>query len=162
MTVYDDLDYQRIGAAIAAARRAAGLSQHDLAATTGLNRSSIANCEAGRQRIPSAKLAAIAERLGTTTSELLGERTGGGVSRVPTVTAARLSAEQREISRLLGVLAEPMRELRELSLRLEGTLAALQRAGSEEPAPADGVDGAVDAGQHEGRRRGGKHVRAHR
>ena len=45
-------------------RAAAGLTQEQIAAATGLGRSSIANLEAGRQDVPLSKLQAYAEAVG--------------------------------------------------------------------------------------------------
>ncbi len=63
--------YRDLGARVRAARNAAGLNQDALAKTAGITRSSIANLEAGRQRIPVHVLARIAEAFGTTPAALL-------------------------------------------------------------------------------------------
>jgi transcriptional regulator with XRE-family HTH domain len=119
-------DYARIGRAISAGRRAAGLTQQQLADVAGLTRSSIANCEAGRQRIPSAKLAIIATMLGTTTSQLLGE-TAVQQSRIPTELAARFTGQQREITRLLSEMSAVLGELAATSARMEELLVQAER-----------------------------------
>lgn len=120
-------DLARTGAAISAARRAAGLTQAQLAEIAGLTRSSIANTEAGRQRIPSTTLAAIAARLGTTTSQLLGENPVEE-SRIPTTLAAQLAGHQREITKLLAEMADALLVLAAASQRAEATLDAARLA----------------------------------
>lgn len=104
------IDLAGTGAAIQAARLAAGLTQQQLADIAGLTRSSLANIEAGRQRTPSTKLATIAATLGTTTSQLLGEN-AVRESRIPTSLAAEIAGHQREVTRLLNGIAEAVADL---------------------------------------------------
>ncbi len=59
-----DRFYVDAGQRINKARRDAGLTQQALAAVSGLTRSSVANVEAGRQRIPLHVLASMAKPLG--------------------------------------------------------------------------------------------------
>jgi transcriptional regulator with XRE-family HTH domain len=60
-----------IGRCVASCRTAAGLSQRDVAERSNLNRSSIANIEAGRQEMPVSKLVLIADAVGVPPGKLL-------------------------------------------------------------------------------------------
>lgn len=63
--------YFEVGRQVRARRIVAGLTQAELADRVGLRRSSIANLEAGRQRILLHFIAAIAEAMHIETSDLL-------------------------------------------------------------------------------------------
>jgi transcriptional regulator with XRE-family HTH domain len=118
-------DLTRTGAAISAARRATGLSQRELADAAEMTRSSIANIEAGRQRIPWTRLVTIADTLGTTTSQLTGENSVAE-SRIPTELEARITGQQREITGLLSSMAQTLADLAAASERAEKLLADLE------------------------------------
>lgn len=60
-----------IGGLLRSHRKAAGMSQQDLADRTGFSRSSIANIEAGRQDTLITRLVALAEALGVPPTNLL-------------------------------------------------------------------------------------------
>jgi len=66
--------YALVGSKVRSARLAAEISQEFLANKVGLTRSSVANLEAGRQRIALHLFAAIAHSLNKDTCELLPER----------------------------------------------------------------------------------------
>jgi transcriptional regulator with XRE-family HTH domain len=66
--------YALVGSKVRSARVAAEISQEFLASKVGLTRSSVANLEAGRQRIALHLFAAIAQALNKDTCELLPER----------------------------------------------------------------------------------------
>ncbi|MET9141483.1 helix-turn-helix domain-containing protein [Streptomyces parvulus] len=66
-----DRFYAAVGDRIRDARSAARLTQAELAASLGLARSSIANIEGGRQRLPLHMVILIAETLNINVSELL-------------------------------------------------------------------------------------------
>ncbi|MEV5850708.1 helix-turn-helix transcriptional regulator [Streptomyces sp. NPDC051985] len=66
-----DRFYLSVGDRIRDARSAARLTQAELAASLGLARSSIANIEGGRQRLPLHMFVLIAETLNVNVSELL-------------------------------------------------------------------------------------------
>ena len=66
--------YALVGSKVRSARLAADLSQEFLAHKVGLTRSSVANLEAGRQRIALHLFAAIANALNKDACELLPER----------------------------------------------------------------------------------------
>lgn len=63
--------YQAMGAKIAMLRGALGLTQKDIAARTHLTRASVANIEAGRQRLLLHDIDTIASALGTTPKHLM-------------------------------------------------------------------------------------------
>jgi transcriptional regulator with XRE-family HTH domain len=67
--------YEDIGRRIRDARQRRDYTQADLARSLGMTRSSVANFEAGRQRVTVHLLLQIAEELGSSVSELLGEPT---------------------------------------------------------------------------------------
>ena len=71
MEIDEDALYQRIGAAVRRHREAAGMSQTQLAKAIGLLRTSIANLEAGRQRVPLHTLYPICIALGIKTGDVL-------------------------------------------------------------------------------------------
>jgi transcriptional regulator with XRE-family HTH domain len=66
--------YRDVGSRVRAARAGANLTQDDLAKSVGVTRSSIANFEAGRQRIPLHVFALIAETLKAPFVDLLPKR----------------------------------------------------------------------------------------
>lgn len=63
--------YDHIGGRIRAARAAKGITQEKLAAAMGISRPSLANIEAGRQRISADQLAVLADSLGIDVADLL-------------------------------------------------------------------------------------------
>ena len=63
--------YREFGGLVRASRKAAGLSQTDLAAEIGLTRSSVSNVEKGKQKVVLHTFAAILDVLGKRPSELL-------------------------------------------------------------------------------------------
>jgi transcriptional regulator with XRE-family HTH domain len=63
--------YQEFGSRLREQREAAGLSQQQLAVAIGLTRSSIANIEAGRQRVALHHFARFADALRVTPTSLL-------------------------------------------------------------------------------------------
>lgn len=71
MTRAEQVFYWTLGNAIMRARKAAKLTQVELAARIGLSRPSIANIESGRQAVLAHVLAAIAGALGVETAALL-------------------------------------------------------------------------------------------
>ena len=66
--------YRDVGGRVRTARVSKRLTQEDLASKLGLTRSSVANLEAGRQRVPLHVLVLISELLETPISELLPKR----------------------------------------------------------------------------------------
>ena len=63
--------YWTIGAAVRRARDRAGLTQEDVAKRVGFKRTSLANIESGRQRLPIATLYDLADALGVQATSLL-------------------------------------------------------------------------------------------
>lgn len=63
--------YQQVGARVRERRTAARLTQLRLSQHLGMTRTSVANLEAGRQRIPLHVLAVVADAVGCDTAELL-------------------------------------------------------------------------------------------
>jgi transcriptional regulator with XRE-family HTH domain len=88
--------YISVGANVRDARKRAGLTQADLAAAVRMTRSSIANLEAGRQRIPVHLLVWIGETLGVRPRDLLPDAsTFDGVRLVSDVTEHLVNDEPR-------------------------------------------------------------------
>lgn len=65
------------GLRIAAARRASGLTQVDLAAAVGMDRTALSKLERGRRRVDSLELARIARALGERADRLLADAPSG-------------------------------------------------------------------------------------
>lgn len=86
--------YSLVGRRIRDARQARGLSQTELAAAASVGRTSIANIEAGRQRVPLHKLHEIALALGRHPGEFFpdAQRT----STLPKDELKKLSKVERE------------------------------------------------------------------
>jgi len=63
--------YEALGQGVRAARAAARVTQEELGGALGLSRTSIANLEAGRQRVPVHLLAQAARRLGVDLTALV-------------------------------------------------------------------------------------------
>lgn len=94
------------GAAVRFARKAAGLSQSDLAGAVGLTRTSICNIEAGIQNVSIRRVASIAGALGLQPADLLPG--GDGLSRVMFETALRQNDELRaQLKAVRAVLRDP-------------------------------------------------------
>jgi transcriptional regulator with XRE-family HTH domain len=66
-----DDDKAHVGSRILAHRKAANLTQQDLAGMIGRSRPQVANIEAGRSDLPVSLLAKVAEALGVKMSELV-------------------------------------------------------------------------------------------
>lgn len=71
----DGLDKQALGARVAEVRRAHGLSQEQLAERLLVSRQTISNWERGKTLVDVESLARMADALGLTLAELLGEKT---------------------------------------------------------------------------------------
>lgn len=109
------VDRRKLGLKIRMLRKAAGLSQHAMAAKTELNRSSIANIETGRQSIGLDKLAVLAHALGTTVAALLAE---------DNALLAKLAGQQRAITQTLTDMSELVLQLAQQAERTEKMLTA--------------------------------------
>lgn len=110
--VLNDASIERLctefGARVRAARKEAGLTPKALASLVGLSRSSIANLEAGRQRIPVHVIWNLADALGVSVSVLLPEPSSGVVVPRPKVTRFL-----RQEPRLAAVSANSKQRVRE-------------------------------------------------
>lgn len=84
-----------LGRQLAASRRAAGLSQHQLAALAGYSRSTIANAETGRQRVPHDFWARCDAVLGTGSALSRGHEEVRAVERQGHVSAAAAARSAR-------------------------------------------------------------------
>ncbi|GAB3845834.1 helix-turn-helix domain-containing protein [Nesterenkonia populi] len=83
------------------AREGAGLSQHDLAAKTGLSQSSLSRIESGAREAQTPELALIAEATGRVISELTGRR-----SRTHEVKYAARSSNGADMQTMKDALDE--------------------------------------------------------
>lgn len=70
--------YRALGAHLAAARKARGVRQADLATAVGLTRASVANIENGVQRVQIHTLVAAAQALGIDPADLITKALEGG------------------------------------------------------------------------------------
>jgi transcriptional regulator with XRE-family HTH domain len=83
---------ERVGAAIRAARKRAGLTQVQLAAAAGVTQPTISGIEAGRQDATVAGLGRIAEAFGVPAGELLAEETTAATSHQASGTGQKTKA----------------------------------------------------------------------
>jgi transcriptional regulator with XRE-family HTH domain len=88
--------YRALGLRIAEARKAAGLTQTQLAEQLGIAQQTLAHYEAGRLRVAVALLSPLARALGVSTEELIGEQTPPG-KRGP---VPKLQQQMERIQRL--------------------------------------------------------------
>jgi transcriptional regulator with XRE-family HTH domain len=118
MAVTDKTFYVQLGARIAAARKAAGLTQVQLAEALGIAQQTLAHYEGGKLRVAVALLPQLAELLGVSAEELIGTTSRRAGKRGPTPQLQqkieRLStlpqAQQRLVLQMLdGVLAQASR-----------------------------------------------------
>lgn len=96
MSAKDKSFYQQLGRRIAEARKAAGITQVELAQTLGVAQQTLAHYEGGVSRIAVALLPRVAEALGTSVEELLGQAPKPG-KRGP---APKLSRQIQQIQAL--------------------------------------------------------------
>lgn len=75
MTPEDEIFYTALGQRIASARKAQGITQVQLAKMLGVSQQTIAHYEGGRLRLVASIIPAIAQAIGTTVMELMGEAT---------------------------------------------------------------------------------------
>jgi transcriptional regulator with XRE-family HTH domain len=97
--VTNDL-YRRLGAHLRTVRQSRGIAQEDLARAVKLTRGSIANLEAGRQRIQVHTLIAACHALGLDPAEALARALEGGnaPAPLPADDRARLAPLLRQLS----------------------------------------------------------------
>jgi transcriptional regulator with XRE-family HTH domain len=75
VTASDRGFYRALGQRVAAARKASGITQVQLAETLGIAQQTLAHYELGRLRVAVALLPPLAKALGVTVEELMGEET---------------------------------------------------------------------------------------
>ena len=75
MTPEDEAFYAALGQRIADARKAQGITQVQLAKTLGVSQQTIAHYEGGKLRLVASLIPSIANAVGTTAIELMGEST---------------------------------------------------------------------------------------
>ena len=102
------------GARVRAARNDAGLTPKALASLVGLSRSSIANVEAGRQRVPVHVIWKLADALGVPVSQLLPEPSSGSV--VPRPKVAHYLQQEPRLAAVSAVSKRRIREFIEAKL----------------------------------------------
>lgn len=83
MTENEKEFFKTLGARIAELRKAAGLTQTDLAEPLGATQPMMASYEIGRRRIPASLLLPLAQELRVSVAELLGEVAENGKKRGP-------------------------------------------------------------------------------
>jgi transcriptional regulator with XRE-family HTH domain len=81
MTPEDEVFYKALGQRIAEARKAQGITQVELAKMLGVSQQTIAHYEGGRLRLVASMIPLIANAIGTTVVELMGESTTSEVKR---------------------------------------------------------------------------------
>lgn len=73
MNSRDEHFFKALGARVAQARKARNLTQHQLCAQLGIAQQTLANYEVGTTRFPASMLPTLAQILGMTLDELLGQ-----------------------------------------------------------------------------------------
>jgi len=114
----DKAFYVQLGARIAAARKAAGLTQVQLAEALGIAQQTLAHYEGGKLRVAVALLPQLSELLGIGTEELIGSASRRGGKRGPTPML------QRKIERLSALPPAKQKVVMEM---LDGVLAQSSR-----------------------------------
>ena len=99
MTPEDEAFYAALGQRIANARKAQGITQVQLAKMLGVSQQTIAHYEGGRLRLVASIIPAIAQAVGTTVMELMGETTAQEIKskRGP---KSKLELQVEEINKL--------------------------------------------------------------
>ncbi|HEY6457989.1 MAG TPA: helix-turn-helix domain-containing protein [Steroidobacteraceae bacterium] len=118
MAVTDKAFYRELGARIATARKAQGLTQVQLAEALGIAQQTLAHYEGGKLRVAVALLPPLAQLLGLSVDELIGTPAKRGGKRGP---APRL---QQQIERLSML---PQAQQRLVMQMLDGVIAQAAR-----------------------------------
>ncbi|MDE3032070.1 MAG: helix-turn-helix transcriptional regulator [Acidobacteriota bacterium] len=74
----DEQFFKALGARVAQARKARNLTQHQLCAQLGIAQQTLANYEVGTTRFPASMLPPLAQILGMTLNELMGQESPKG------------------------------------------------------------------------------------
>lgn len=118
VAVTDKAFYVQLGARIAAARKAAGLTQVQLAEALGIAQQTLAHYEGGKLRVAVALLPQLSELLAIGAEELIGSASRRGGKRGPTPML------QRKIERLSALPPAKQKVVMEM---LDGVLAQSSR-----------------------------------
>jgi len=118
MAVTDKAFYVQLGARIAAARKAAGLTQVQLAEALGIAQQTLAHYEGGKLRVAVALLPPLAQHLSVSVEDLIGTATRRNGKRGP---APRF---QQQIERLSTL---PQSQQRLVMQMLDGVIAQAGR-----------------------------------
>ena len=114
----DEQFFKNLGARVAQARKDQALTQQQLAEQLGIAQQTLAHYEVGRLRVPASMLPVLAQLLGLTTEELLGQSVQQASKRGP---APRLQQQIERISQL------PKSKQRFVSEMLDTVLAQASR-----------------------------------
>lgn len=109
----DALDWQEIGGRVRRARLAAALSQDQLGAKVGLDRTMIAKCEVGKRKLDALELTRLSTALGLPISYFLASQPAV-LSRRAEVTDDAPTTAARDTFRLDAELANWLRDVRQL------------------------------------------------
>lgn len=93
----DEQFFKTLGSRVAQARKAMGLTQQQLGDQLGVPQQTLAHYEGGTTRFPASMLPSLAQILGLTLDELLGQETSGRGKRGP---APKLQKQFERISQL--------------------------------------------------------------
>ncbi len=118
MAAKDKAFYEQLGRRIAEARKAAGITQVELAQALGVAQQTMAHYEGGVSRIPVALLPVVARSVGVSIDTLLGEDERRGGKRGP---PPKLQQQLERITQL------PKAQQRVLMQMIDGVLAQASR-----------------------------------
>ena len=118
VNIKDEQFFKVLGARVAQARKDGELTQQQLAQQLGIAQQTLAHYEVGRLRVPASMLPVLAQLLGLTTEELLGQSVQPVSKRGP---APRLQQQIERISQL------PKSKQRFVSEMLDTVLAQASR-----------------------------------
>jgi transcriptional regulator with XRE-family HTH domain len=104
-------ELQRLGAAIAAAREAADLSQSQLAEELGVAQQTVGQWEGGQVAIGVEKLSTLADKLHTTIARLFGENPAADESQLVTIHNLVMPIEAARLGQQWHLMDEPARSL---------------------------------------------------
>jgi transcriptional regulator with XRE-family HTH domain len=103
--------YGQFGQLLRNARKAAGLTQDEVAERVGLKRTSITNIERGRQHIPLHQLFRLADAVGVAPEELLPgpQEAGDGHLAAEAATVRAAAEDEEDVAFAMSVLAKHQR-----------------------------------------------------
>lgn len=106
--------YPTIGTLLRDTREQRGLTQHQIADTLNLTRSSIANIEGGRQRLPLHTWVAMCQTLGADPADVISraiQAVGPGVEPLPAGGDKRAAELRRHLEAASGIIARLLADL---------------------------------------------------